>query len=98
MPDRTDKEFMRQIFEDFRFTLVNRKDRRFFRRCFGDRNQLLITNLEGDDVPVTFDEPCLLWAISFGELVTPEGFEVKSMRSFFPKKEPVYERYEDYER
>lgn len=91
-------ELMRRIFEDYRFTLVNRRDRRFFRRCFGQRNQLHITDLSGKDIPPTFDEPFLLWAYAFGELITPEGFEVQSMRSFFSELEQVYERYEDYER
>jgi hypothetical protein len=90
MPETSPEEIARRIFEDYRFTLVNRPERRFFRRCFGQKNQFWITDLAGKDIPASFDEPFLLWVQAFGELITPEGIEVQSLRSFFVEYIPPY--------
>ncbi len=87
MPETTDTaQVVKRIIQDCKFTLVEREDRRFWRRDFSDGTAFEITNLGGNDIPKTIDEPFKLWAYAFGKLVTPEGQEVESLRSFFPKK------------
>lgn len=72
-----EQQLIHRILRDKKFTLVGKKK---FKRRFSDGTLVEITNVAGDGLPESFDEPCRISIYIGGSLLA--SFADKTLREF----------------